>query len=374
LAAARVKRRIVLLTGHYYESKRRAGFHFLADAFSRAGHDVLFFTTSLSWISRLAGDPRFAYPVLQERRRLKRVRERLHSYVWFTPWHPAHLRSDTLNRLATPFYRRYAKLPFGPAESALRNADVFVFECGPPLLLVERLRWMSPDAACIYRVSDDQRLLHHHPLMLETEARIAPTFDLVSTPSEFLHRRFCHLPRAELQRHGVEKEFFDAPTASPYSPAGKVNCVFVGNAYLDTDFLLRASALFPDWNFHVIGSFPDLPSSRNIVAHGELPFEKTVPYLQHATVGLTTLTYRFGAESFTDSLKTLQYTYCGLPVVAPEFLRSTRPNAFYYVPGDGESIRRALIAARGFERRAIVTDDIPSWGELAERLLTAAAR
>jgi 2-beta-glucuronyltransferase len=369
-----VTRRIVLLTGHYYGSKRRAGFHFLADAFHRAGHHVLFFTASLSWISRLAGDQRFAYPVLEERGQIKRVRDRFDSYVWFTGWHPAHLRSAALNRIATPFYRRYGELPLGPVERFLKTTDVFLFECGSPLLLVDRLRSMSARARLIYRVSDDQRLLHHHPLMLETEARVAPTFDLVSAPSEFLHRRFSHLPSAALQFHGVEKKYFDQPRANPYAHPDAVNCIFVGNAYLDTQFLEYASEEFPDWWFHVVGNFPQLPPRANIIGHGELPFEATVPFLQHARIGLTTLAYRFGAESFTDSLKTLQYTYCRLPIVAPEFIRSSRENVFYYAPGDRSSVRRALLEALGYDRPKVAARDISSWDELAERLLAMADR
>jgi 2-beta-glucuronyltransferase len=373
-AKRRAAKRIVLLTGHYYESKRRAGFHFLADAFNRAGHDVLFVTTSLSWLSRLGGDPRFAYPILRERGRVKRVRDGLQSYVWFTQWHPAHLRSRILNRVVTPLYRRYGDLPLGPVEPLLKQADVFVVECGPPLLLVDRLRQLHHSASFIYRVSDDQRLLHHHPVMLEAESRTAPQFDLVSTPSEFLHRRFRHLPQAALHNHGVEKEGFDCPRPSPYSDAAPANCVFVGNAHLDVDFLERASSAFPEWRFHIIGHFPHLPLRANIVAHGELPFDQTVAYLQHATIGLTTLSYRFGAESFTDSLKTLQYTYCRLPIVAPEFLRSSRNNVFYYTPGDGDSIRRALTTAGEFDRSKVARHAVASWDDVAESLLSAVSQ
>jgi 2-beta-glucuronyltransferase len=364
-----VSQRIVLVTGHYYESKRRAGFHFLADAFQRAGNEVLFFTSALSWLSRLRGDARFAYPVMHERGRIKRVRSGIESYVWFTPWHPAHLRSAVLNRAAAPLYRRYSSLPLGAAEPAVRAADVFVFECSVPLMLVERFRRLRPSARFVYRVSDDQRLLHNHPIILEIEAKVAPTFDLISAPSEFLHDRFRHLPQAVLQRHGLQKEVFDAIAPNPYPQPEAVNCIFVGNAHLDVDFLERASAEFPAWWFHIIGPFSSLPRRPNILGYGELPFLRTIPYLQHASIGLTALTYRFGAESFTDSLKTLQYTYCGLPVVAPEFLRMSRRNAFYYGPGDSGSIRDALLAARGFDRAAIGRDDIPSWDDLAAAML-----
>ena len=90
-------RTVILVSGHYLESKRRAGFHWLADAFWRAGGEVLFFTAGLSHLSRLRGDQRFQFPVRAEAKRIKWVRERLASFVWFTPWHTANLRLALLN-------------------------------------------------------------------------------------------------------------------------------------------------------------------------------------------------------------------------------------------------------------------------------------
>ena len=52
-------KKIVLITGHYYSSKRKAGFHFLAEAFAKDGYDVTFITTGLSLLSILKKDYRF---------------------------------------------------------------------------------------------------------------------------------------------------------------------------------------------------------------------------------------------------------------------------------------------------------------------------
>jgi 2-beta-glucuronyltransferase len=94
--------------------------------------------------------------------------------------------------------------------------------------------------------------------------------------------------------------------------------------------------------------------------------------VKHADIGLCTLqTHAPAAVSFTDSLKIIQYTYCGLPVVVPELLRSSRPNTFCYVPGQTASIRQALLAARHFDRSTVVTDGIRSWDEVAQELAGA---
>ena len=54
-----VTRRVILVSGHYLGSKRRAGFHHLAQAYGSLGWDVTFVTAAISLLSRLRGDYRF---------------------------------------------------------------------------------------------------------------------------------------------------------------------------------------------------------------------------------------------------------------------------------------------------------------------------
>src|SRR5215475_4722876 len=176
--------RVILFSGHYLGSKRRAGFHHLAEAFWNLGWDVTFVTAAISALSRLRGDYRFAYPVREEANRLVPLRERLASYVLLTRTHPGNLRLGVANRLSAPLFARYARVPLGPLEEQLRAADLVVFEGTAALLLVERIRNLAPDARLVYRASDDLRALGVHPLILEAEAAAIPLFDLVSVPTQ----------------------------------------------------------------------------------------------------------------------------------------------------------------------------------------------
>jgi 2-beta-glucuronyltransferase len=362
-------KRAMLVTGHYLESKRQAGFHWLADAYWRAGWEVLFFTSAISWFSWLQRNYRMAYPVRRQAHRLHWVRPGLGSYVWFTPWHPVNLRLHLLNRLLRPLFARYGDLPLGAAQACVRQADLIVFESKPGLLLYEQCKRLNSRARYVYRVSDDLRLLHSsHPVVLEAEERYAPQFDLISVPSASLLQRFRHLPQAILHYHGIRKDLFDRASPNPYHGAWEANLVFVGTSHFDYDFLHTASASFPRWAFHIIGPIPHLPRRENVLAYGEMPFLATVPYLQHADIGLGIRTHTLATESLTDSLKIIQYTYCGLPIVVPVHLRSSRPNTFCYTPGDAESVRQALYSARSFDRRRVVKDGIRSWDEVAQEL------
>jgi len=355
---------VVLITQHYLSSKRKAGFHWLANAYHQHGWEVVFFTCYISPISFLRGERRFPRPLLRqvagEARQVRWVDERLASYVWFTPWHPANLRLPLLNAISRPLFRAYGRLSLGPIEPIIRRASLFIFEPTPGLLLFERFKQLNPGARFVYRASDDLKLLGRHPVVLEAEDAYAPRFDMISTPCEYLHRHFSHLPSAQIHYHGVETHLFDGPHPNPYS-SDAVNAVYVGHSMVDTDFYARASAAFPDWRFHVIGAIDGLPEAPNIIRYGEMPFAATIPYVKHADVGLQTRLYSPGAESLTDSLKVQQYTYCRLPIVAPDFLRCSRNNMFYYTPGDDSSIESALKEAIAFDRDQTDLAKLGNW-------------
>jgi 2-beta-glucuronyltransferase len=363
----------VLVTTHYLGSNRKAGFHWIAESLIRSGWEVLFLTICVSSISRITNlfrsDYRKDFPSPRASNRLMHGGEHLWSYVWFTPWHPAHLRLPLLNKLASPLFRSYGALPLDELEEPFRDADMFVFESSPGLLLFDRFRRMNHKARFVYRVSDDLRLLRTHPVVIDAERESAPRFDLVSVPCRHIYEHFEGLWNLKLHPHGIEKKLFDQELPSPYEGESGTNLVFSGTAYLDNDFLVRGSRLFPSWNFHVLGPFKGMAERENIILHGEMPFRETIPYVKFADIGLNALLHIHGAESFSDSLKVQQYTYCGLPIVAPEFMQSRRSNFYYYSPGNDESIRAALLAASRHDRRATRSDDLYTWDDLAARLV-----
>lgn len=364
-------KRAILVTGHYWNSKRKAGFHWLADALERNGWEVVFVTAAISWLSVIRRDYRLAYPVLQQANQLLQVREAMWSYVWFTPWHPANLRLKFLNHFSRPLFRLYSQLPLVEVEPKIREADLIIFESTPGLLLFERFKHLNSNAKFIYRVSDDLRLLRNHALVLETEQRTASQFDLVSVPSQQIYHHFEGLPNLELNLHGIRKDLFQQECSNPYPQKEKPNLIFVGNSYFDYDFINQASQLFPNWHFHIIGPITNLPQRKNIIAYGELPFEETIPYIKYADIGLQTRCYSPGIESLNNSLKIAQYTYCRLPIVAPVYLRSSSSHFFYYHPRDADSIQTALKEAAVYERSNIQTDNIYSWDEVVQHLLNA---
>ena len=354
-------RRVILISGHYLGSKRRAGFHHLADAFWSLGWDVTFVTAAISLLSRLRGDYRFAYPVREEANRLVPVRERMTSYVLMTRAHPGNLGFGLANRLSTPWFARYARVPLGALEERLREADLVVFEGTAALLLVERVRELATQARLVYRASDDLRALDVHPLIVEAEARAIPRFDLVSATTPQIAELLARYGPVEVHPPGIDKAAFDRPTESPYD--GSPAAVFAGVSPLfDYESLAAAAELAPHVAFHVIGP-PPRTGPANAIFHPELPFEEVVPYLRHATFGL--LLFPPGYASLGQGNKVAQYSYCRLPILAPARLEGDRPNLCFFEPGDTESLGRALEEAERMPHSPAFADGVMSAEELA---------
>jgi 2-beta-glucuronyltransferase len=357
-------RRVILISGHYLGSRRRAGFHHLAEAFWSLGWDVTFVTAAISTLSRLRGDYRFAYPVREEANRLVPVRDRLASYVLMTRTHPGNLHLDVANRLSTPLFARYANAPLGPLEELLGAADLVVFEGTAALLMVERIRGLAPQARLVYRASDDLRALGVHPLILEAEASAIPLFDLVSVPTRNIADALAPYGPVEVDPPAIDTAALDRETQSPYGvgPAA----VFAGVSPLfDYGSLEAAAELASHVSFHVIGP-PPRPLPANVSFHPELSYEELVPYLRHATFGL--LFFPPGYASLGQGNKVAQYSYCRLPIVAPTHLGAERPNLCLFEPGERESLRRALVEAEQMPHSPAFAESVRSAEELAATL------
>jgi 2-beta-glucuronyltransferase len=363
---------VILFSYHYYGSRRRAGFHWLADAFHNSGWEVVFVTAPLSWLHRLSGNYRFQYPVIKESNQLIRQRQNFYSYILFSILHPANLRVGWLNRLLKGVLASYQQTSFGFLEDRIVSADMIIFESTPALMLFPRVKALNPEGKLVYRVSDDTSLLDLHPIVFAAEEKAVPHFDLISVPSEYLLNKFCHTNNSRLQYHGINKESFDQQLPSPYESGD--NAVYVGNhPHLDWEFLETVAKLIPGLNIHLIGdNIYRMNGRKNVIKHGEMSFRETVPYIKYARMGLHPVNHIHGAEAATDTLKVIQFSYCGLPVIMPEFIHSTRPNVIHYRPGDQQSIEDGIYRALNYKKgKSTDQPNVWTWDELANAIMMA---
>jgi 2-beta-glucuronyltransferase len=360
-------RRVVLFTLHVWDSKRRAGFHWIADALSEMGWDVVFVTVAISSLSMLRQDYRVGVTNKIPKNQLINVKSQFRQFIWWTIWHPANLRFGLLNQISRLFFRSYGhQLPHQLRE-AIHDAEVLVFESTPGVVAFESILKINSNARVVYRVSDDLRLLKNHPVVFDFEQKLASVSDLISVPSAYLFDRFSRFPKTKLQYHGVNIDILDQDQVNPYVE-GSINAIFTGVAHFDESFLEIASAEFPDVQFHIVG--PILPTIRrkNVIYHGEMRFSDIVPFIKFADLGLHNMVFRPGAESFSDSLKVLHYSYFRLPILFPNFIPSSRLNVFKYQPDSRESIRDAVNAALKFSKEIQIIKP-SSWKYLASLLV-----
>ncbi|MBI4849815.1 MAG: hypothetical protein HY808_14790 [Nitrospirae bacterium] len=361
------KKKIVFLSYHFFNSRQKAGFHHLANAADKMGLDVVFITAPVSILSFLRKDFR-----LRENGAVKNL---LKPYLYFGgvksiinfSWaHPVKRKFDffdsTLGRKLFSLDHR--------AKVEIRKANFVIFESTPALLFFDISKKLNPDARFIYRMSDDISVLNLPACVADHENKIINLFDLVSVPCKTMYDKFSRISpqNVKLHHHGVDKAAFDKEQANPYTP-GTINHVFVGNSYLDGDFIDIASGLFPGHYYHIIGAVKKNILRRNVIYYGMMPFVDTIKYIKYATTGLQVMSNVVNTAILSDSLKVLQYSFCRLPVILPNSILRTRENFFGYNYGDRNSIKEAVENASSFNRDCFNNSDIYSWNELVNTLI-----
>ena len=359
--------KIVFFTYHVWRSERRAGFHHLAKSFHDFGWEVLFFTTGLSWISSLQGNKRLNYYSIHERNKLVEELPNFYSYLHFTPFHSIGFKQSLINLFIQPLVESYSLFSFDQTHDFISEADLLIFESADGLLLIEQITDINKNARTVYRMSDLLTVLRKHPVSTKYEKKYWNFFDLISVPSEFMYSQFKSSENLSLDYHGISKDDFNKPYQSPFDE-NAYNAVWVGNGYFDHNFLQIASSCKEDWYFHIIGDVEKKVLAKNIFYYGEMPFTETIPYILNANLGLDNKSWKPDMESCTDSLKVLQYTYAGLPIILPNFLKSNRSNIYSYEPANPDSIHSSLSRAQNHPSGQDEKHSINSWHDLAARL------
>jgi 2-beta-glucuronyltransferase len=350
---------------------RKASIVFLAEALAELGWQVGFVTAQLSRLSALVRVPRLK-DVPEGRRNVWIPRsDRLSTFVWVPPFHPATTGMDLINRMATPLFALYPHLLPEAIRRRVRSAELVIIESCSAVLLLPLLKKLAPKAKFVYRASDRLNAIGMHPMLTTVLNQTAADYDLFTAPSELILAdcpagvKTCHLPQ------GLEKSLFHAAVPSPFESAGP-HAIIAGDMMFDHASVEMMVKNFPDMTFHTFGRMDvrDLTSYRNLIHHGEVPFETLRDFIVHADIGIAP--YHDNAEHHylnTTSLKLVQYTYARLPILAPHFVKGDRDHVKDYTPGDEASIIGAMRAALGVDRRTIDRSGIYDWREIAQRML-----
>jgi 2-beta-glucuronyltransferase len=356
-------KRVVLISRHDYRTPKKAGIHFIARAFATQGAQVKFISIGFSVLSLLRRDPRSF--LLRESNRWV-LEDGVNCFLWQTALHPFRKGLGIFARIASPWYDILARAHSAQFDNAMAEADLILVESGIGPIFINRIRILAPTATVGYLASDLLRTIGAHPRVQDVLQDNIDKLDYIAVVARGMARAFRgHGDKLAFIPHGVDSDALHRSFTSPYR-AGR-NAVSVGSMLFDPRTIHAAAAAFPEVTFHVIGANRYYRFPSNVVIYAEMPFLGTIPFLQHADVGIAAYRWAPDAEYLCESsLKLTQYGALGLPAICPHFAASGAIYRFGYEPGDKTSIvnafRAALACSRGPGTRPL------SWDDVAKRL------
>ena len=367
VAPAHPKARVVIVSAyHDYRTPKRASLHEIADALVGAGFGVSFISTRYSLLSRLTGDSRL---FLWEKANKVETSNGVQCLLWRTLAHPFRSRIRPVQSLSDYAFTLYSELSNPLFDNLLRNADYIVVESGVAAIYLARIRRINARAKIVYFAADRLETINAHPFTRRTLAENQAVIDHFSLRATQLKDDFPYATgRMYKAGFGINPAKFEAVGPSPYASDEKV-AVSVGSMLFDPSVLQMAALSFPQLQFHVIGPGVEFDAPPNVHIHPEMPFEQTLAFVKHASIGLAPYAPVEGGEYLAESsLKLMQFEYFGLPSVCPHFAVGSSPNRVGYEPGHQGSITRAISRALSLIGQ-IESRCFPSWEEIALQVI-----
>jgi 2-beta-glucuronyltransferase len=361
------KARVVIISAyHDYRTPKRASLHQIADALVRAGFGVSFISTRYSLLSRLTGDSRL---FLWRRANTVELANGVECLLWRTAAHPFRSRLGLVQLLSGYAYDLYSELPNPLFDELLRKADYVVVESGIAAIYLARIRRMNARAKIIYYAADRLETIGAHPSARRKLSENEAVIDHFCLRATQLKDDFPYAAgRMYKAGFGINPEEFAAAGPSPYASDEKV-VISVGSMLFDPSVLQTAAANFPQLQFHVIGPGVKFDAPPNVHIHPEMPFDQTLAFVKHASIGLAPYAPVEGGDYLAESsLKLMQFEYYGLPSVCPSFAVGSSANRVGYEPSNEASITHAICSAISMIGQ-VESRSFPSWEEIALQVI-----
>lgn len=253
------------------------------------------------------------------------------------------------------------------------DADYFIVESGAGALLVPSLVKHAPNARYVYNLSDRFSVVKFHPVIVQGNFDSLKYFDLIRLNAEATVSELPANANPTYVPQAIDKTLFDMAQGNPYTTPK--NAISVGDMLFDGKVIEILAEAFPDWTFHVFGKKARLGRTlANVKEYGEFPFDRLVPYLKNADIGLAPYSNTPDIEYLSQSsLKFVQYTYCRLPIVAPLAAKGSRSNVIgYSTSDDQQSVIEAFRAAMAYDRNNIDQASVLGWEDMIDRMIALA--
>ena len=358
---------VVIFSRHFGLSKRKAGFHYLADNLKKE-YKVFFITVDFSSLSIFANDYRNS---INERYINSSIEEEgFTCYLRKTLWFPIGI-----NKIIDFFSKSLVVLyPFiffnKEIKNQVKKAKVIIIESSNALLFLKKIRKLNNNVKIIYRVSDLVPWLRHvHKLLVKADNNIGKYCDEVSTVTSYIYEYYKNKISSDklfLDCHGIDKNIFDSCLSNPYSDLNKNKVVFVGASKIDIEGLNKIVELNPSYEFYYFGPLVGIKNRKNVKCFGEKKFQDIVPYIKYANFGLQFVKDK-SIKEYGDSLKVLQYTYCNLPIIAPEGIITNRDNFTFYNQNDYSTLKNIFSRVKPVSKD--LSKQVEDWNTVANRII-----
>jgi 2-beta-glucuronyltransferase len=358
--AANKGKNYLFLSTHDFRSPRKAGVHFVASELAKIG-TTRFFSLRYSFLSRYKQDPRIS---LDKDANKVVSYQGVDCYLWKTLIHPIRIRP-----FESLMYHFYSYGWNGVLRNWIRESDVIILESGIAPIFFDLIKKLNPHAKTLYRASDALDTIDAAIYIRRQFARIAKDIDTIVMPSKALAETMPCKHNLVYVPQGIDHSVGEKANPSPYGPG--MHAVSVGSMLFDPQFFVLASQRFPNIHFHIIGScqprHPDYGD--NVSVYGEMPFNDTLPYIKHATLGIAPYSsVSLPAYLRDTSLKLTQYQFFGLPAICPHFIAADYPTRFGYDIGNADSIEQAISRALN-PQTPFVKRPVLDWAQVTARML-----
>lgn len=174
--------KIVFITFHNWITKRQGGFHKLAEAASKAGHEVIFFSAQRPYFICLKHEERLNPKVLSSLRKGIKYDvdegKSLINCTWPTLRIPQPLYS-LLPAKVNNWFSTHSFIPFKSfCKKFLAGSEIFVFESCDGLDLYDKIKQYFPLAKVIYRPSDPLMVGNVPKEIMELEMHVLKSADI----------------------------------------------------------------------------------------------------------------------------------------------------------------------------------------------------
>lgn len=255
--------KITFITFHNWETKRIGGFHRLAEAASRAGHEVVFFSFARPYYILFKREERLNNRVLTTLMKGKKYDLGNSATLTNVTWPTLRLPQPVygwMPKMINHWLNTHSLMPFKKFNAKyLLGTDVFVFESCAGEEIFDLIKKYNPTSKYVYRPSDPRMVdgasketkeLEEHVMVNSDRVFIVNKagFDLYRNKIQHFDERIksVHLP------NGVDTEDFKKKYPCPPMLDRTNTALYVGARIIEWNMIIQAAERCRNINFIIV--------------------------------------------------------------------------------------------------------------------------